>query len=1112
VTRLSGALPTVGMKIASSSSDGENAVNQGGTIAQSFPIDTEVTNVEGNKITLSNVSTRSGTNTTIKFKPTISASNYNASTFLFKNVKSLSTWPNQSATTDMLNTMLEYKALNSSSGKRAKKNPDGTPYSITDTSGNIISYETVDFTDDGTEATFNLIMNNTKTLIQDPNAGNSATTSPTNADGYVVPSPPDTFQWGADSVTGVPTTPFNIRDTPYDTNNEVTLIGVNTFNTSSQNQLSLVAAQSEQIAAGSGNRVLQQDLNSITNMRQQVDEFYLLGDSNSFSNATEAKAACELLGASLADFSTFSTEVTSLSSSVNSNLDSFRAALQSLVDEATTSNNTANSQMSGYKSEYDTRKSEYDTIVQEYYTAISKDYSNGGKVKPDDAKAAATAAIGAVISRLDAAAARLKETVDKINTTSTSSSVTFNSGVSSTQAYQKRPQWHEYGWFANGTRAFPTQQASLERPLGGGRWNTSASSAVQKVAPGGLVTANSGSTAGAMCRGKKPSMIAISRGFVNKGAIINSKGRYLRLWAPPGQPFNLTCTLTIAYNTNVVPVSSSVPTTLTVSGSTKSCLYPDNDGKKVKTFYWEHDLGAQVFINTVTTNSTDTSYKVEFNTSLRASPYYSPYSYTGTDVSQFIWNDKSAFNPPCPTGLSDMVCINPDTGFQDLMCLPLVPDASTSLPTGTRDAITYAVNAFSPELDRDNGKRLYAYGTCGRIILNAPNKNLQFRHAKCPMDCDPGASWNSTKKICEYNMMDCNAWISIGLLSLKYTDYFPAVNTSTTSLDINQFDGAKYRTDVNKIVVEANKMYTDFRAGAALQDVLTALNNYIVAPLTAIATGAYNVTRGFVMITQATFGGGNGVTAGQGVEAIVGGLGMAAGMGNYEDVMVGIGGDTGGGGGGGGGACFPADTLVTIQDDTIKTIKISSLKLGDRVLTGFPGKTHFSPVYFFGHRATETYEYINIVTETTHLCISEEHYLHVFRKGILSVRAGKVRIGDEIWAKGVLEPVTKIYTSKESGMYNPYTLDGNIIVNNVLASCHSEYGLVPVESTLRRFLSEEEIDMFAPIILQELFAPLRALYEANGPEWAQKYALKMGEQNGYRDLSLTKLVTTAIST
>jgi hypothetical protein len=688
------------MKIASSSSDGDNAVNQGGTIAQSFPVDTTVTNVEGNKITLSNVSTRSGTNTAIKFKPTITPSNYNASTFLFKSVKTMSTWPNPSATTDMLNAMIEYKAFNSKTGRRTKKNPDGTPYAIKDTSGNILSYDTVEFTDDGTEAAFNLIMNTTKPPIQDPNSGNTATTSATNADGYTIPTPPDTFQWGTDSVTGVPTTDFDIRSTPYDTNNEVTLIGVNTFNTSSQSQVSLVAAQSAQISAGSGNRALQQDENSIDGVRQQLDEFYLLGDSNSFSSRDEAQAACTDLAGTLADFTAFSTEVTA----------------------QTTVTNLTNA----------------------------------------------------------------------------------------TGSYQKRPQWHEYGWFTNSTRAFPTQQVSLQLPLGGGSWSRTIS---DKVPAGVVVTATTGNTAGAVCRGKKPSMIPITRSFVNKSVIINSKGRYLRLWAPVGAAFSLNCTLTITYNTSIAPLTSSVPTSFTITGSTKSTYLMDTTGARKQTYYWETNLGAQVFISTITTNSTDTSYRVEFSKSLRASPYYAPASYTDKDHTQYMWNDKAAFNPICPTGLSDMICKNPDTGLLDLMCLPLVPDIGTSLPTGTIDVISDALNTQSSELEKSEG-RIYG-SVCGRIIKNAPNKNLHFRHAKCPMDCDPGSTWDSTKKICKYNMKDCNAWISLALMELKYTDYFQsASNTSSvTSLNVSEFNGEKYKNDYNSKIIAANKNYHDYLKG-----------------------------------------------------------------------------------------------------------------------------------------------------------------------------------------------------------------------------------------------------------------------------------------------------------
>jgi hypothetical protein len=310
--------------------------------------------------------------------------------------------------------------------------------------------------------------------------------------------------------------------------------------------------------------------------------------------------------------------------------------------------------------------------------------------------------------------------------------------------YQKRPQWHEYGWFTNGTRAYPTQQVTVNSPLGGNLWNKPSTTAknVGSLVDASTQSPNAG-TAGAVCKGKKPSMIPIPRAFVNKNAIINSKGRYLRLWAPVGTAFNLNCVLTITYNSSITIPPANIPTSLSVTGSTKSTYLMDTNGQRKQTYYWEYNLGAQVFISTITTNSTDTNYKVEFSKSLRASPYYSPASYTDKDSSQYLWNDKAAFNPICPTGLSDMICKSPDTGLLDLMCVPLVPDANTSLPTGTIDVHSDALNVHSSELDRSNAR---VYGSvCGRIIKNAPNKNLHFRHAKCPMDCDPGSTWDSTK-------------------------------------------------------------------------------------------------------------------------------------------------------------------------------------------------------------------------------------------------------------------------------------------------------------------------------------------------------------------------------
>lgn len=1062
ITVLSGVIPNTGMTIANASNDGVGAVNSSGSLVQSFPTGTAVTAVNGNVITLDKVSVGSGTNTSIKFNGVITDQQYNAETFKFKNIKSMTTWP---STVDKLQALIDFKSYNTKSGITMQKNPDGTAQHTLDASGNKV-FTPVNFTDDGTISALNIIMDTTKAGIQDSSAGNSALTDSSvgSGSGYAIKSPPDTFDWSKVSNDAVPAAAYAVRPAYFDTNNEVTLIGVNTFNTSDENKVSLVAAQSAQISAGSGNESYAQDFSNIAK-RTQLEEVFMLGESDSFSSVNNAKAACEAIGATIAEPSKLSDIVTKLSSILN------------------------------------------------------------------------TPAAG------------------------TSYTPSAASGTSS--QYQKRPQWHEYGFFSDGTKGFPTQKVEIDFLPGGQSGSYKSLSPNSKTNTGAVLTGTTGTKGGAVCYGIKPSIVPNLRTFDSaKLAIINQTGRYLRIWAQDNVFFAIGFDMDIVITSSATSGTEPVDTTISINDG-DGFVYTRTINKGSTRQYWEYDMGAQMKVSTVqitlsvltSTSDSWNNYAAEVAKVPRPQPFFQ--GYDEADAKNFLWNDKSAFSPPCPSGLSDMICENPKTGLQDLMCLPALPSENTSYSAGGIKP-TYQDHRVGWTAGRFSGVSTL-YGTCGRFILNQPTTDLPFRHTKCPMDCDPGASFDSKTYMCKYDMNNCEAWISMGIMDLKYTDY---VDTST-----NIFNGSKYAADFNEKTKQAVGAYNTYKAanigseiakgifmvilyplaviGGAIVSGLTqgaeamgavgnALGEFISAmagiacsmeplheSIQALISTSGNLKRDMAIIQMSIRKGNRdrlkqraecldrARTAGDGMSNAFDAVGGAiTGVSNFVGALFdgtaimgiasGIGDKIAG--------CFPSDSLVTVEHGSIR---IADLKVGDKVLTS----NGFSPVYFFGHRdSSGIINYLNIVTKSTRLRISEEHYLEVFRKGVLTVRAGKVQVGDEVWVKGRLEAVIEIYTSKESGIYNPYTLDGTIIVDNVLASCYSESDVVPVEPILRKFLSEDVIDTMAPTIYHEVFAPLRALYVANGPEWAQKYALKMGEQTAYKDLSLTKLLSTAIMT
>ena len=134
--------------------------------------------------------------------------------------------------------------------------------------------------------------------------------------------------------------------------------------------------------------------------------------------------------------------------------------------------------------------------------------------------------------------------------------------------------------------------------------------------------------------------------------------------------------------------------------------------------------------------------------------------------------------------------------------------------------------------------------------------------------------------------------------------------------------------------------------------------------------------------------------------------------------------------------CFPADATVTLEDGTTKTM--AQLTIGDSVLVA---PNTFSKVYMFSHKLEATKAaFVAIVAGETKLRLSADHYLYV--NGKLAV-AGTVRVGDSVTlADGTSAAVTAVSTEWSSGLYNPHTLHGDIVVNGVQTSTYTQ-GIAP---------------------------------------------------------------------
>lgn len=157
-------------------------------------------------------------------------------------------------------------------------------------------------------------------------------------------------------------------------------------------------------------------------------------------------------------------------------------------------------------------------------------------------------------------------------------------------------------------------------------------------------------------------------------------------------------------------------------------------------------------------------------------------------------------------------------------------------------------------------------------------------------------------------------------------------------------------------------------------------------------------------------------------------------------------------------ACFPSGELVSLVSGL--EIPIEQLELGQDVRhhhpTENPNSSQSSSVFAFSHRdpvAISVFLKITFVSSgniVRHLRISKGHYIYIHRrsstysplfqqsKDTLLVPAIHVRPGDYLFgATGDKMLVLVVEDTVAKGLYNPHTMHGNLVVNNVLVSCYT---------------------------------------------------------------------------
>lgn len=182
--------------------------------------------------------------------------------------------------------------------------------------------------------------------------------------------------------------------------------------------------------------------------------------------------------------------------------------------------------------------------------------------------------------------------------------------------------------------------------------------------------------------------------------------------------------------------------------------------------------------------------------------------------------------------------------------------------------------------------------------------------------------------------------------------------------------------------------------------------------------------------------------------------------------------------------CFPGSASVTT---TTGRKSMFELKVGDLVRTiDSAGDVTFEPVYFFGHadHASDAL-YTTLQLEQLRLSLTGSHFIKICPISMpdcswmnsVHTYADQVNIGDAVWIFDgnamVTQKVVHVIKSAQRGLFNPYTLSGNIIVDGVVASAHSRWILddwVPTSATAS-----------LPAVYQAMFFPGRVLYHLAGP-------------------------------
>lgn len=195
-------------------------------------------------------------------------------------------------------------------------------------------------------------------------------------------------------------------------------------------------------------------------------------------------------------------------------------------------------------------------------------------------------------------------------------------------------------------------------------------------------------------------------------------------------------------------------------------------------------------------------------------------------------------------------------------------------------------------------------------------------------------------------------------------------------------------------------------------------------------------------------------------------------------------------------SCFPVDTKVMSEGFSvpIQNAKIGMLLLSSR------GP---SPFFLQGHAdADATTSMMEIDTLSNHsVKASFDHYFPLVSGTHLAAKS--LSLGDELWVQHsgsmVPSPIVGIRVVVARGLFNPYTVAGDIVVNGILASSHSSW-----------FLEETGMsDATIVAAYKVLFSPLLFLHHLK-PHAFVCFHEDIGTKSSLSDIGASKLILQAV--